>query len=62
MRETGRRLKLGKSFDPGSLAFGRSHGVRGDPGMAASWYRRARDLAVAEGEILLRRIEPALSK
>src|SRR5208282_1179748 len=35
-------LKLGKSFDPGSLAFGRSHGVRGDPGMAASWYRRAR--------------------
>jgi hypothetical protein len=55
-------LKLGKSFDPVFLTFAPLQGVRGDPGTAASWYRRARDLGEAEGEILLKRFEPASSR
>ena len=39
------------------LALARVNGVRGDPVVAARWYRRARDLGNPEAEILLK--EPA---
>jgi hypothetical protein len=41
-------LKLGKTFDPVFLYLAHLYGVRGDAAMAASWYRRGRDLG--EGE------------
>jgi hypothetical protein len=51
-------LKLGKTFDPVFLSFGRLSGVRGDPGTAIPWYRRARDLGRAEAESQLKRLDP----
>jgi TPR repeat protein len=50
-------LKLGKTFDPVFLSFGRLSGVRGDPAAAIPWYRRARDLGQAEAEIHLKRLD-----
>jgi len=47
-------LKLGETFDPGFLDRARLRGARGDLSTALSWYRRARDLGVAEAEILLK--------
>jgi hypothetical protein len=41
---------LGATFDPNFLASAGVRGIRGDPGRAASWYRRARDLGEAAGE------------
>lgn len=41
-------LKLAKTFDPVFLYFAHLNTVRGDAGMAAYWYRRARDLGEAE--------------
>ena len=35
----------------------RLRGARGDLSTALSWYRRARDLGVAEAEILLKSLE-----
>jgi len=47
-------LKLGETFDPVFLDKARLRGARGDLSTALSWYRRARDLGVAEAEILLK--------
>jgi hypothetical protein len=55
-------LRLGNTFDPVFLDFAHLHGVRGDAGVAVLWYRRARDLGRAEAEILLKRLDPTLSK
>jgi Peptidase C39 family len=50
-------LRLGETFDPVFLDQARLPGARGDGSMALSWYRRARDLGIAEAEILLKSIE-----
>jgi hypothetical protein len=48
---------LGETFDP--LFLDRVHlsGVRGDPGVALLWYRRARDLGAIDAEVLLKALE-----
>jgi len=51
-------LRLGETFDPVFLDQARLRGARGDLSTALSWYRRARDLGVAEAEILLKSLEP----
>jgi len=50
-------LKLGETFDPVFLDQAHLRGARGDWSMALSWYRRARDLGVADAEILLKSLE-----
>src|SRR5262249_37559284 len=40
-------VRLGETFDPLFLDRARLRGVRGDPGAALFWYRRARDLGAA---------------
>ena len=35
----------------------RLRGVRGDPGAALFWYRRARDLGAADAEVLMKALE-----
>jgi hypothetical protein len=50
-------LRLGETFDPVFLDQARLRGARGDLSTALSWYRRARDLGVAEAEILLKSLE-----
>jgi hypothetical protein len=47
-------LRLGATFDPAFL--GRA-GVRGDPALASSWYRRARDLGDPVAEKWLKDLE-----
>jgi hypothetical protein len=47
-------LRLGETYDPSFLALARLNGVRGDPVVAARWYRHARDLGNPEAEILLK--------
>jgi hypothetical protein len=47
-------LRLGKTYDPAFLALARLNEVRGDPVVAARWYRHARDLGNPEAEILLK--------
>ena len=47
-------LRLGETFDPVFLDRARLRAARGDLSTALSWYRRARDLGVAEAEILLK--------
>ena len=51
-------LRLGETFGPVFLDQARLRGARGDLSTALSWYRRARDLGVAEAEILLKTLEP----
>ena len=50
-------IRLGETFDP--LFLDRVHlsGVRGDPGVALLWYRRARDLGAIDAEVLLKALE-----
>jgi Peptidase C39 family len=50
-------LRLGETFDPVFLDQAHLPGARGDWSMALSWYRRARELGVAEAEILLKSLE-----
>ena len=50
-------LRLAETFDPVFLDQARLRGARGDLSTALSWYRRARDLGVAEAEILLKSLE-----
>jgi hypothetical protein len=45
-------LKLGNTLDPVFLEFAHLR-MQGDPAMAESWYRRARELGETEAEILL---------
>jgi TPR repeat protein len=47
-------VRLGETFDPVFLDRALFRGARGDPGQAASWYRRARDLGVGDAEVLLK--------
>ena len=46
-------IRLGETFDPLFLDRVRLRGVRGDPGAAVFWYRRARDLGATDAEVLL---------
>jgi TPR repeat protein len=41
-------LQLGATFDP--IVLGRAGSVTSDPVQALSWYRRARELGMAEAE------------
>jgi hypothetical protein len=50
-------IRLGETFDPLFLDRVRLHGVRGDPGAALFWYRRARDLGASDAAMLLKAIE-----
>lgn len=50
-------VRLGETFDPIFIERAHLRGVRGDLGMAASWYRRARDLGAADAEVLLKALE-----
>jgi hypothetical protein len=50
-------IRLGETFDPLFLDRVHLRGVRGDPGAALFWYRRARDLGVAEAEVLLKALK-----
>jgi Peptidase C39 family len=50
-------LRLGETFDPVFLDQAHLRGARGDWSIALSWYRRARDLGVAEAEFLLKSLE-----
>lgn len=49
-------LRLGNTFDPAFLTGARVR-VQGDPAVATSWYRRARDLGNSDAETLLRKIK-----
>jgi hypothetical protein len=51
-------LRLAEAYDPAFLARAHLGGVRGDPLVAARWYRRARELGVSEAEILLQALAP----
>jgi TPR repeat protein len=48
---------LGETFDPHFLERAKLRSVQGDPTAAVFWYRRARELGVAEAEILLKSIQ-----
>jgi TPR repeat protein len=50
-------LRLGESYDPSFLENAHLRAVRADVSAAEFWYRRARELGVSEGEILLKGIE-----
>jgi TPR repeat protein len=50
-------MKLGETFDPVYLHYSHLRGLRGDPGAAAFWYRRARDLGAIEVANRLERLE-----
>jgi TPR repeat protein len=50
-------VRLGETFDPGFLARAHLRAVQPDSRVAVSWYRRARDLGVADAEILLKSLE-----
>ena len=50
-------IRLGETFDPLFLDRVRLSGVRGDPAVAASWYRRARDLGATGAAVLLKALE-----
>ena len=56
MLEMRRPLRLGESYDPSFLTSIHITSVRGDPTLAARWYRRARELGVSEAETLLNAI------
>ena len=50
-------IRLGATFDPLFLDRVHLRGVRGDPGAALFWYRRARDLGAPDAEVLLKALE-----
>ena len=55
MQETARRRSgWVETFDPVFLDLARLRGVRGDLSAALFWYRRSRDLGVAEAGLLLK--------
>jgi hypothetical protein len=45
-------LRLGETYDPSFLERARLRAVQGDSAAAVFWYQRARDLGIAEAEIL----------
>jgi TPR repeat protein len=50
-------IRLGETFDQFFLDRVRLRGVRGDPGAALFWYRRARDLGATDAEVLMKALE-----
>jgi TPR repeat protein len=50
-------LKLGATFDPGSLSSSGVRGTLGDPARAASWYARALDLGEASAAQRLKNLD-----
>jgi hypothetical protein len=50
-------LRLGETYDPTFLERAKLRAVQGDAAAAIFWYRRARELGVAEAEILLKGIQ-----
>ena len=50
-------IRLGETFDPLFLDRVHLRGVRGDPGAALFWYRRARDLGASDAEVLLKALD-----
>jgi hypothetical protein len=50
-------MKLGETFDPVYLHYSHLRGLRGHPGAAVFWYRRARDLGATEVTNRLERLE-----
>jgi hypothetical protein len=50
-------LRLGETFDQLFLDRVRLRGVRGDPGAALFWYRRAHDLGAADAEVLMKALK-----
>ena len=50
-------LRLGETYDPNFLGQVQLRAVQGDAAAAVFWYRRARELGVAEAEILLQGIQ-----
>jgi hypothetical protein len=50
-------LQLGASFDPVMLDRAGIRGVTGDPAQALSWYRRARELGMAEADQPIKSLE-----
>jgi hypothetical protein len=50
-------LRLGETYDPVFLERAKLRAIKGDRAAAAHWYRRARELGVAEAEILLKGIQ-----
>jgi TPR repeat protein len=55
--EAGAAMRLGEAFDPVFVDHLNLRGVRADPGMAAFWYRRARDLGATGATGRLKRLE-----
>jgi TPR repeat protein len=56
-------LQLGATFDPVIVGRSGTLGVIADPAQALSWYRRARDLGMAEAAHRIKRFEsPSLSE
>ena len=57
-------LRLGVSYDPSFLSRAGVKGTRGDPGLAAYWYKRARALGAGGGqpETLLKNVKPRQSR
>jgi TPR repeat protein len=50
-------LRVGQTFDPAFLDQAHLGRMLGDPKMAASWYRRARDLGNGDADLLLNYVE-----
>ena len=55
-------LQLGDSFDPVVLGLAGIRGVTGDPARALFWYRRARELGMAEAEQRIESLEARLAE
>jgi hypothetical protein len=55
-------LQLGDSFDPVVLGLAGIRGVTGDPAQALFWYRRARELGMADAEQRIKSLETSLVK
>ena len=53
----GAALRLGESYDPNFLERAKLRAIKGDSKAAAIWYRRAKELGVAEADILLKGIQ-----
>jgi TPR repeat protein len=50
-------LRLGETYDPTFLERAKLRAIKGDLKTAAFWYRRAKELGVAEADILLKGIQ-----
>jgi TPR repeat protein len=46
-------IRLGETFDPAFLSRAQVKGVRGEPAVALTWYKRAQELGASDAEILV---------